>query len=153
MAKKLTAQDATESMSAHMAAKGADIREMYGPRIGWSELIRILDDRTVCRYPCEVVFDMEPLGEGEFGFAEQKGELPEDGFILYIHPLFQLQLDKVPYLALYQLAAVNYGDFASADDAEVFGAQALGIPQEEYYQALCEMADSLPAPLSRPGCS
>jgi hypothetical protein len=56
------------------------------------------------------------------------------------------QLDKVPYLALYHLVVVNYGEFASADDAEAFAAHALGLPKDAYYQSLCDMADQL-------GCS
>ena len=50
---------------------------------------------------------------------------------------------QVPYLVLYQLVLVNYGEFASADDAETFGANALGLPKDDYYQALCEMANQL----------
>ncbi len=53
------------------------------------------------------------------------------------------QMDRVAHLALYQLVVVNCGEFASSDDAEVFGAAALGITREEYYQGLCEMADLL----------
>ena len=68
---------------------------------------------------------------------------PEDGFVIHIHPLFMTQMDRVAHLALYQLVVVNYGEFASSDDAEVFGAAALGITREEYYQGLCEMADLL----------
>jgi hypothetical protein len=55
------------------------------------------------------------------------------------------QLAMVPYLVLYQLVAVNYGEFASADDAETFAAAALGLPREEYYQVLCSLADELGA--------
>jgi hypothetical protein len=54
------------------------------------------------------------------------------------------QLPQVPYLVLYQLVLVNYGEFASADDAETFGAAVLGFSQPEYYHALCELADSCP---------
>ena len=46
---------------------------------------------------------------------------------------------------LYQLVLVNYGEFASAADAETFGATALGISKDEYYEALCEMADEIGA--------
>jgi hypothetical protein len=62
---------------------------------------------------------------------------------MYVHPFFLTQLPQVPYLVLYQLVVVNYGEFASADDAETFGAAVLGISRDEYYQALCEMADQL----------
>jgi hypothetical protein len=72
-----------------------------------------------------------------------KGSQPEDGFTIYVHPHFQGQLERVPWLVLYQLVVVNYGGFASATDAEVFGAAALGIDQEQYYRGLCELADEL----------
>ena len=73
-----------------------------------------------------------------------RGDRPEDGFTIYVHPIFALDPDRVPYLVLYQLVQVNYGDFATAADAETFGAQVLGLTQEVYYQSLCEMADQLP---------
>ena len=53
------------------------------------------------------------------------------------------ELRAVPQLVLYQLVAVNYGGFASGDDAETFGAAALGLEREDYYQELCRLADQL----------
>jgi len=38
---------------------------------------------------------------------------------------------------------VNDGDLASATDAEVFGAAAVRISQDEYHLAPCEMADQI----------
>jgi len=38
------------------------------------------------------------------------------------------------------LVVVNYGEFASAEDAETFGAAVLGLSQHEYYDTLCELA-------------
>jgi hypothetical protein len=52
-------------------------------------------------------------------------------------------MEYVSYIVLYQLVMVNYGDFASADDAETFGAAALGLGKEDYYQTLCQLADQL----------
>jgi hypothetical protein len=143
MATQLTAEDARQSLSAHVEAKGREIFEKYGPHLGWRELQRLLQDRECVRYPCAIAFDAEPLLAGEFGHALCKGDKPEDGFILYIHPLFLTQPERVPWLALYQLVVVNYGEFASSDDAEAFGAAALGIDKEDYYQTLCELADQL----------
>ena len=143
MSKKLTADDARQSLTAHVAAKGAEIRDKYGPRIGWNELLRILEDRSVCRYPCEVVFDAEPLHPGEFAFPVSKGERPEDGFALCVHPHFATRPELVVYLVLYQLVQVNYGEFVSPEDAETFGASALGLSNDEYYQTLCKMADEI----------
>src|ERR1051326_8124973 len=129
MERKLTVEDARQSLAAHAAEKGVELREKYGPHIGWNELRRILEDRSVVRYPCEIVFDASGLLEG--------------GFKIHLHPLFMTQLAQVPLLVLYQLVLVNYGEFASADDAESFGAAALGIDKEQYYESLCELADQL----------
>ncbi len=72
-----------------------------------------------------------------------KGARPEDGFTMHVHPFFMTQLERVPELVLYQLVLVNYGEFATAEDAETFGAAALGISRDEYYASLCELADAI----------
>lgn len=143
MDRKLTIEDARQSLASHAEEKGRQLHEKYGPHIGWSELRKILEDRSLVRYPCEIVFDASGLLEGEFAHPLPNSKRPEDGFKLHIHPLFMTQLDRVPLLVLYQLVLVNYGEFASAEDAECFGAAALGMAREEYYQGLCELADQI----------
>jgi hypothetical protein len=142
---QLTSDDARQSLTAHVAAKGAEVCQKYGPHIGWTELVRILEDRTCVRYPCEIAFDSAPLEPGEFAHPIPKGQRPEDGYTLHVHPYFMTQLDRVPLLALYQLVLVNYGPFASADDAEAFASSALGLGKEDYYHRLCQLADELAA--------
>jgi len=143
MAEQLTIDDARQSLNAHVAAKGAEIFGKFGPRIGWKELLQILADRAYVRYPCDIQFESEPLLEGEFAHPVAKGDQPEDGFTIFVHPMFALNLTLLPYLVLYQLVLVNYGEFVSADDAETFGAHALGLSKDAYYFKLCEMADEM----------
>jgi len=143
MATQLTADDAKQSLTAHVAAKGVEIFEKYGPTIGWKQLLQILGDRACVRYPCQVVFDATPLGPGEFAHPVPKSEKPEDGFTICVHPCYMTQLAYVPYLVLYQLVLVNYGAFASPDDAETFGAAAIGLSKDDYYNTICELADQL----------
>jgi hypothetical protein len=150
MAIRLTAEDGRQSLNAHVAAKGDEIRAKYGPHLGWTELQRILQDRACVRYPCEIIFDAAPLQPGEFAHPVPRGERPEDGFDLFVHPYFMMELDRISHLALYQLVIVNYGEFASPDDAETFGACALGLSKEEYYQSLCELADEIASNPSAP---
>jgi hypothetical protein len=146
MPTQLTGSDFQQSLNSHVAVKGDELHDKYGPDISWGQLQSILQDRSLVRYPCRIVFDASPLQPGEFAHAMSEGDAPEQGFTLYIHPSYSSQLDKVPYLALYHLVVVNYGEFASADDAETFAANALGLPKDAYYQELCELADQL-------GCS
>jgi hypothetical protein len=143
MSRQLTTEDARQSLNDHVAAKALEIREKYGPHIGWAELQRILQDRTCVRYPCEIVFDATPLQSGELAYPMPKGDHPGDGFTLYLHPLLMVRLEQVPHVVLYQLVLVNYGEFATAVDAEIFGATALGLSQEEYYGMLCKLADEI----------
>jgi len=143
MSKQLTIDDARQSLTAHVADKACELRQKYGPRIGWTELRHMLDDRDVVRYPCTIEFDEKPLQPGECACPIPKGETPEDGFTIFVHPIFALQLDQVPHLVMYQLVVVNYGAFASPDDAETFGSVALGISRDDYYQCLCSLADQL----------
>ena len=145
-----SAQDARQSLNAAAAATGAGIYEKYGPRIGWAQLVQILRDRTCVRYPCEIVFDAGPLEAGEFAHPVPRGDRPEDGFTMYVHPCYMTQLEQVPLLMLYQLVLVNYGAFAAPEDAETFGAAALGLALDDYYLALCRLADQL-APNALPG--
>jgi hypothetical protein len=135
--------DARQSLNAAAAATGAGIYEKFGPRIGWAQLLQILQDRNCTRYPCEIVFDAGPLEAGEFAHPVPRGDRPEDGFTMYVHPSFMTQLEQVPLLVLYQLILVNYGAFASAEDAEAFGAAALGLRRDEYYDIVCRLADQL----------
>lgn len=130
-------------MEAHAAAKGAEMREKYGPTLGWRQLLQILSDPTLVRYPCEVVFDSAALQPGECAHAEPKGDHPAQGFTIFVHPYFATQPPQAVQLVFYQLVLVNYGPFASADDAEALGAAALGISKDEYYQRLCKAADQL----------
>lgn len=154
MPTQLTADDAKQSLNDHVAAKGAEIRAKFGPVIGWSELLKILEDRESVRYPCEIAFDEALLQPGEFAHPVAKGEAPEEGFTIYVHPVYKLQFRELPLLVLYQLVLVNYGDFASADDAETFGAAVLGLPKDEYYNALCELANQVGEPEPSPaGCN
>ena len=71
---------------------------------------------------------------------------------MYVQPALASQWDRVAAVVLYQLVVVNYGDFASLDEAETFGAAALGLTRDEYYARLCEIADEVSvAPEESPG--
>lgn len=151
MPTQLTAADAKQSLTAHVAAKGAELFAKYGPHLGWSELQLLLADRAFVRYPCELKFDAAPLQPGEPAYPQPKGDAPEEGFTMFVHPIYLLDLPLVPFLVLYQLVAVNYGEFASADDAESFAAAALGMDRDAYYTALVELADRLAIPAPENG--
>jgi hypothetical protein len=141
MARQLTEKDSRDSLEDHITKKGMGIYNRYGPKIGWPELQLILDDPEFVRYPCRIEFDIEPLQPGECAYPRPDSERPEDGFTMIVHPKFANFLNFAPHVVLYQIAVINYGDFANAEDAENFGASALGISRDEYYTELCRLAD------------
>ena len=143
MARRLPSEDRGQATVAQLAARGDEVRAKYGPRLGWDELQHLLADRALVRYPCEVRFDAEPLLPGEAAHAVAKGAQPEEGFSIYVHPRYASQLAVVPYLVLYQLILVNYGGRLSPEQAEAFGSHALGLSQEQYFAALCELAGQI----------
>lgn len=83
------------------------------------------------------------LQPGEFAHPSANGERPGDGFTVSVPPLFMADLARMPLLVLYQLVLVNYGAFASPEDPETFGASAAGLSRNNYYAALCDLADRL----------
>lgn len=151
-----TAEEAQQSLRDHVVTKAMDARMRRGGLIDRIEIMRLLDDRSVVRYPLGVRFDAEPLQPGEFACLESLGEHPSDGFCLFIHPTFENVDELIPLLIAYYIPSVNYGEVASHVEAELFGATLLGIDVEEYYTILCSVADTVGASSNMspatPGC-
>ena len=143
MATQLTAEDARQSLTAHVEAKGVEVFLKYGVQFDWAALPALLADRAFVRYPCEIAFDEAQLLPGELAHPVQKGESPEEGFTMFVHPALAGQMERVAAVVLYQLVVVNYGEFASLEEAETFGAAALGLTRDEYYAKLCALADQI----------
>ena len=47
MSRQLSGEDARQPMAAHAAAKGREIRGRYGCRMGWKELLNLLEGRAM----------------------------------------------------------------------------------------------------------
>jgi hypothetical protein len=137
-----TAADGRQSLREHVCAKAAEARAKSAGRIDRVATLRLLDDRSVVRYPVGVRFDAEPLRPGEFACLEALGEHPADGFCLFVHPRFEMADELLPLLIAYYIPAINYGDVATNVEAELYGSTLLGINLDAYYQTLCAAADS-----------
>lgn len=138
-----TAEEAQQSLRDHVVTKAIDARQKRGGAIDRAEMMQLLEDRAVVRYPLGVRFDAEPLQPGEFACLEALGEHPSDGYCLFIHPMFENVDELIPLLIAYYIPSVNYGDVASHVEAELFGASLFGIDVEEYYKILCSVADTV----------
>lgn len=141
---KLTADDGRMALHDHVEQKATEARLKHGLYIDAEQIVRILDDRSVVRYPVGIRFDAEMLEPGEFAWPLALGEQPSDGFCLFIHPWFEHQPDAWPLLIAYHIPSINYGQIITDEEAELFGATLLGLDTPTYYQALCELTDSIP---------
>ena len=102
------------------------------------------------RYPVGIRFTTDGLSPGEFAHAMPLGDHPSRGFCILLHPAFESRRDHWPLLIAYHIPPINYGDIASSDDCELFGATLLGLDVQTYYETLCTLADSVPpAPAAR----
>ncbi len=144
MAHKLTQQDAQIALKDHLGDKAMNARLSHGMYIDAETIIKMLDDATFVRYPVSIRFDDEPLEPGEFAMPIALGDHPSAGFCLCIDPYFEQQPEAWPLLIAYHIPTINYGEIVAHEEAEHFGATLLGLDTETYYQALCELADSIP---------
>ena len=133
-----------QSLSDHIATRTREARVAYGSQIDYAVMQALLKDSRFVRYPVQLKFNAEPLQPGEFAYMQPVGDHPQEGFVLFIHPFFQDREDVLPMLMAYHLVCVNYGEIATHEEAELFGAGLLGMDVKEYYQKICELADSIP---------
>ena len=153
----ITEDDLKSAVGDHAEERAYAIRAKYGPEIDYETLLSILEDRECVRYPVTIEFDSSRLEPGMFASAELvPEEIPEedvewrdgyeessDEYVIVVHEAFKDWLDALPALVLYHLVVVNYGDLATAADAEAFGSTVLGMDREEYYALLCDLADQV----------
>ena len=140
---KLTPEAGQQALRDHAVRVAQEARERYGGVVDAAAMQRMLQDELVVRYPTTLCFDAEALEPGEFAFPQPLGQHPSDGFRLCVHPYFEQRPDALPLLIAYHLVRINYGEIAGSREAESFGAALLGLGVEEYYQAVCALADEL----------
>ena len=143
MGERLTEDDGRRALRDHVLERANIARTRYGPRIDAATIMKILDDRTLVRFPVGIRFDATALQPQEFAHAELLGEHPSEGYCLFIHPSLQSRTDLLPMVIAYHIPPINYGDITEPEDCEAFGAALLGMNPEIYYQTLCEIADAL----------
>ncbi|MBC8294138.1 MAG: hypothetical protein H8E45_13430 [Proteobacteria bacterium] len=140
---RLTLEGGRLALAEHARCKGEQLRAGYGSEMDYATLLRLLEDRDCVHFPASLEFDSSRVGEGLFGSVVSRSGRPGDGYTIYLHEKLRGCDSDVVAAVLYLLVVVNYGDFATARDAEVFGAAALGVEQEQYYELVCELADSI----------
>ncbi|MEW8508506.1 MAG: hypothetical protein AB2598_17565 [Candidatus Thiodiazotropha sp.] len=130
------------AVSQHALEKAKEIRHRYGTDIDYQVVLNMLDDRKSVRYPVQVRFATTGIEPGMFANTQPVSDNPEDGYTISLHSYFEHRHHDLPALILYQLVLVNYGDLATANDAEIFGATVLGMDRDAYYEHITSLVDA-----------
>lgn len=144
MGSRLTEEDGRKAFAHHVIEKALALREKYGPVMDEEVLRAVLKDRDFVRYPTRVEFNSSKIEPGFFAAVEPVAGSPANEHIIFLHEHFRRRPGDIANALLYQLVLVNYGGIATRQEAELFGATALGMEQEEYYHLLCRLADQIP---------
>ncbi len=153
-----TPRELRESMNLHLRQKAQEIIDKYGAVNSLSVLMDVMSDRKFVRYPVQVIYDSKQVDAGlfiktEMNMSEQNHQPEEDddyikqaerSYDFFVHECFEGQPDKLLPLILYHLPSVNYGEIATFEDSEVFASALLQMSQDDYYQLVCDLADSIP---------
>lgn len=143
MRQTLTVEDGRKAFAHHVIEKALALREKYGPVIDDEVIRKILEDRDFVRYPTRVEFNSAKIEPGFFAAVEPVADSPANEHVIFLHEHFRGRPGDFANALLYQLVLVNYGEIATREEAELFGATALGVEQEDYYQLLCRLADQV----------
>lgn len=141
MGRQLTEHDGRVALVEHVRAKAALARDRLQALGGADAIMRLLEDRSVVRYPVGVRFDDGPLEPGEFAYPAPLGDHPAAGYCLFIHPRYERKPETWPPIIAYYIPTINYGEVATEAEAEEFGAGLLGMTRNQYYAHLCSVAD------------
>ena len=58
-----------------------------------------------------------------------------------MNPLLQARPDLLPLAVAYMIPVINYGDIVSDEHCLVYGAALMGMLTDEFYDAVCRLAD------------
>ena len=113
----------------------------------------VLDDNKNVRYLVSISFDSSRVQPGFFGIIESKSSAQDEsdeyakgsdeGYQIILHELFKNKPEQIVPLVLYYIPVVNYGELAVYQESEIFGSNVLGMTQDDYYQLICDLTDSV----------
>ncbi|MBF0198652.1 MAG: hypothetical protein HQL32_13120 [Planctomycetes bacterium] len=121
------------------------VGETHGIPLAWDRMESFLGDRACVFYPVKMVYDADPLQEGEFAYMHQVDKDPGKGFMLYMHSEFKDKHDALPCLIAYHIAVVNFGVDVHYHIAESLGARLMSMDVDDYYNKALSLYESLPA--------
>jgi hypothetical protein len=130
-----------DSLRDHLVAQAVVAHHKHGS-ITVETLDALLNDPECLRHPTRLVFEFGEMAMHQFAQPDVDWRNRElDGRILYLRPLLRNRPDLVVLAVAYMIPLINYGDIITDDHCVKFGATLLGMMEDEFYSAICHVAD------------
>jgi hypothetical protein len=130
-----------DSLREHIAAQAVVAHRKHGP-ITFAGLDALLTDPECLRHPARLVFEFGEMAGHQFAEPDvDERNREQDGRVLYLRPLLRDRPDLALLAVAYMIPVINYGDIITDEHCLRYGATLLGMMEEEFYAAICRMAD------------
>lgn len=125
----------------HVVKAARKASDKLGGPLCTDNLDVFLTDPECLRVPTTLVFDgfgvdMHQFANPEFVIVDNKRRC-----ILHVRPQYADLPESHPYIVAYMAVAINYGTGATPALCETYGAVVMQIPEDEFYHAVCRVAD------------
>ncbi len=131
-----------DSLKLRLKEQGQEARDKHGI-LSPSNLETILSDPDCVRYPTRLVLEFGEMAMHQFAhpdidIRDETGR----GRVIYLRPILGKRPDLLALAVSYMIPVINYGDQMIGDEhCQVYGASIMGMSEDVYYQAICELAD------------
>ncbi len=140
-----------ESLREHLLAQAVVAHHKHGP-ITLEKLESLLTDPECLRHPTRLVYEFGEMALHQFAQPDVDWRNPEqDGRILYLRPTLKDRPELTVLAVAYMIPLINYGEIITDAHCLSYGATLLGMMEDEFYQAICGLADEVGAEMKLPG--
>lgn len=143
--RKLTSVDleqmGQQSLRDHLLAQAVVAHQKHGP-FNSGNLEALLHDPACLRYPVRLVYEFGEMAMHQFAQPDIDWRNREQaGRVLYLRPIMRGRPHMVVIAVAYMIPLINYGDIITDDHCVSYGATLLGMMEDEYYRAVCQLAE------------
>lgn len=131
-----------DSLLLRLREQGQEAREKHGS-LSPSNLETILSDTECVRHPTRLVLEFGEMAMHQF--AHPDIDVRDDSGlsrVIYMRPILGKRPDLIALAVSYMIPVINYGNKMIGDEhCQVYGAALMGMTEDEYYEAICSLAD------------
>lgn len=137
------------SLRDHLAAQAVVAHHKYSP-LRFEKLDAFLNDPECLRYPTRLVYEFGDMAPHQFAQPDIDWRTPDSNSnarVLYLRPVLAqpANRDMILYAVAYMVPVINYGEVVTDALCLHYGATLLGLMEEEFYEKICALADTVGA--------